>query len=186
MDDNAIVELYLKRNQRAISETKDKYGSRLRSQAKRITADDFTADECENDTYMQAWNSIPPNEPRTYLYAYLARIVRHIALNRCEMNNAQKRQAYLVDIEDEMEQCIAAPDDTEKVIDDLVFKESIDRFLSKLDEDKRNIFVRRYFFMDDIKEIAERYDYSESKIKSMLMRLREKLREHFEKDGIFS
>jgi RNA polymerase sigma-70 factor (ECF subfamily) len=67
-----------------------------------------------------------------------------------------------------------------------VFKESIDSFLSKLDEDKRNIFVRRYFFMDDIKEIAERYDYSESKIKSMLMRLREKLKEHFEKDGIFS
>ncbi|MBQ4363285.1 MAG: RNA polymerase subunit sigma-70, partial [Oscillospiraceae bacterium] len=88
MDDNNIVELFLKRDQKAITETKDKYGSRLRSLAKHITTDDFTADECENDTYMQAWNSIPPNEPRTYLYAYLARIVRHIALNRCEMNNA--------------------------------------------------------------------------------------------------
>ncbi|MBO6301102.1 MAG: sigma-70 family RNA polymerase sigma factor [Ruminiclostridium sp.] len=184
MEDEAIVELYLARDESAISHTSEKYGSKLRSLAKRITEDDFMADECENDTYMKAWNSIPPHEPRTYLFAFLARITRHLALNLCEKNRTQKRSGTFVDLGEEIESVIAAPDNTESVVDDMVLRESLNRFLAELDEEKRNIFLRRYWFFDDIETLSDRFGYSRSKIKSLLMRLRGKLREHLEKDGI--
>ena len=183
-DDSQIVDMYLQRDEQAISCTSVKYGKRIRSLARHITEDECTADECENDTYMEAWNRIPPHEPRDYLYAFLVRIVRHIALNRCEKNNALKRKASLVSLSDELNDCIAAPDSTESVVDDMALKESLNSFLAGLEPEKRNIFMRRYWYTDEITEIAERFGYSESKIKSMLMRMREKLRKHFEKDGI--
>ncbi len=184
MEDESIVELYLKRDESAISATSEKYGNRLTSLSKHITNDDFTADECVNDTYVEAWNSIPPNEPRTYLYPFLARIVRHISLNRCEKEHAQKRKGQYVDLSEELDECFASSDNTERVVDDIVLKESLNRFLADLDEEKRNIFLRRYWFFDEISEISRRFGYSESKIKSLLMRLRGKLREHLEKDNI--
>ncbi len=184
MEDEEIVELFLKREESALAETADKYGRRLASLAKHITQDEFTADECVNDTYLEAWNSIPPNEPRNYLYPFLARITRHISLNRCEKTHALKRSGQYVDLGDELDECFAAPDSTESVVDDMVLKESLNRFLAGLDEERRNIFLRRYWFFDEISEIAERTGYSESKIKSMLMRLRGKLREHLENEGI--
>ena len=184
MDDEYIVELYLKRDETALASTSEKYGKRLTSLAKHITEDEYTADECVNDTYMEAWNTIPPNEPRTYFYPYLARITRHISLNRCEKEHAKKRTGNFVDLGDELESCIAAPDNTENVVDDIVLKASLNRFIASLDEEKRNIFIRRYWFFDEITELSERFGYSESKLKSMLMRLRNKLREHLEKDGI--
>ena len=184
MEDEAIVELFLKRDEAALTYTADKYGKRLASLSKRITEDDFIADECVNDTYMQAWNSIPPHEPRTYLYPFLARITRHISLNRCEKEHAGKRKGRYVDLSEELDECFASPDNTENVIDDMVLKASLNKFLSELDEEKRNVFIRRYWFFDEISDIADRFGYSESKIKSMLMRLRGKLREHLEKDGI--
>ena len=181
MEDESIVDLYLKR---ALSATSEKYGKRLTMLANRVTADEFMAEECVNDTYMEAWNTIPPNEPRTYLYPYLARITRHISLNRCEKEHAKKRNGNFVDIGEELGQCIAAPDNTESVVDDITLKASINTFLSSLDEEKRNIFIRRYWFFDEISVLSERFGYSESKIKSLLMRLRGKLREQLEKDGI--
>ena len=184
MDDNEIVEQYLSRNENAIKNTSDKYGKRLNYIAAKITCDSYTADECENDTYMQAWNSIPPNEPRTYLYAYLARIIRHTALDHCEKNRALKRQAYIVDISEELDECIAGTGDTENAADEIALREAVNGFLASLDEEKRNVFMRRYWFMDEIGEIADRFGYSQSKIKSMLMRMRNKLREHLEKEGL--
>ena len=184
LDDESIVELYLKRDESAITETADKYGNRLTYLSKHITGDDFTADECVNDTYIQTWNSIPPNEPRTYFYPFLARIARHISLNRCKKEHAAKRNGQYVDLGDELDECFSSPDSTERVVDDMVLRESLNRFLGELDEEKRNIFIRRYWFFDDIAEIADRFGYSESKIKSLLMRLRGKLREQLEKDGI--
>lgn len=184
MEDEKIVELYLKRDESAIAETSGKYGSRLTALAKHITADDFTADECVNDTYVRAWNSIPPNEPRDHFYPFLARITRHISLNRCEKEHAKKRSGQYVDLGEELDECFASPDNTESVVDDIVLKASLNAFLSELDEEKRNIFLRRYWFFDDIETIAERFGYSQSKIKSLLMRLRGKLRERLEKDGI--
>ena len=106
MDDNKIVELYLMRDEAAIKQTTAKYGSRLRSLSYGIVKDPQTAEECESDTYMEAWNTIPPHEPRSYLYAYLARITRHISLNCCRDRSRLKRNTFLCELSAELEQCI--------------------------------------------------------------------------------
>ena len=137
MDDNRIVELYLLRDETAIKQTTEKYGSRLRSLACGIVNDQQTAEECENDTYMEAWNTIPPHEPRSYLYAFLARITRHISLNCCRDRNRLKRSAFICELSAELEQCIPAPDDVECRIDDIALSDVINRFLSK-----KNIWVK--------------------------------------------
>ena len=119
MDDNQIVELYLLRDETAIKQTTEKFGSRLRSLAYRIVNDRQTAEECENDAYMEAWSAIPPHEPRSYLYAFLARITRHISLNCCRDRSRLKRSAFICELSAEMEQCIPAPDDVACRVDNL-------------------------------------------------------------------
>lgn len=150
MDDNKIVGLYLLRDETAIKQTSDKFGNRLRSLAYGIVNDRQTAEECENDTYMEAWSIIPPHEPRSYLYAFLARITRNISLNCCRERSRLKRSAFICELSTEMEECIPAPDDVECRIDDMAFGEAINGFLSTLGEEKRNIFIRRYWYMDSI------------------------------------
>lgn len=98
LDDSRIVDLYLLRDETAIRQTTDKYGIRLRSLAYGIVEDRQTAEECENDTYMEAWNAIPPHEPRSYLYAFLARITRHISLNCCRNRSRLKRSAFISEL----------------------------------------------------------------------------------------
>ena len=180
MDDNRIVELYLLRDETAIKQTTEKYGSRLRSLAYGIVKDQQTAEECENDTYM---NTMPPHEPRSYLYAFLARITRHISLNCCRDRSRLKRNAFICELSAEMEQCIPAPDDVECRIDDMALSDAINGFLSKLDEEKRNIFVLRYWYLDSVVAISKRFALSESKVKTTLFRCRTGLREHLEKEG---
>lgn len=183
MDDNRIVELYLLRDETAIKQTTEKYGSRLRSLAYGIVNDQQTAEECENDTYMEAWSAIPPHEPRSYLYAFLARITRHISLNCCRDRNRLKRCAFVSELSAEMEQCIPAPDDVECRMDDIALSKVINGFLNKLDEKKRNIFVRRYWYLDSVTAISKRFALSESKVKITLYRCRNQLREQLEKEG---
>ena len=183
MDDNRIVELYLLRDETAIKHTAEKFGSRLRALAYGIVDDHQTAEECENDTYMEAWNTIPPHEPRCYLYAFLARIIRHISLNCCRDRSRLKRSAFICELSMEMEQCIPTPDDVECRMDDMALSHAINGFLSKLNEEKRNIFVRRYWYLDSIADISERFALSESKVKTTLFRCRNQLREHLEKEG---
>ena len=183
MDDNRIVELYLQRDEDAIGQTAEKYGSRLRALAQGITGDRGTAEECENDTYMEAWNTIPPHEPRTYLYPFLARITRHLALNCCRDRSRLKRSALICELTAEMEQCIPAPDDMECRIDDMALSAAINGFLGGLDAEKRNIFIRRYWYLDSIADISRRYALSKSKVKTTLFRCRNGLKEHLEKEG---
>ena len=120
MNDNKIIDLYLCRDETAVKHTARKYGDHLRALAYGIVKDHQTAEECENDTYLKAWNSIPPHEPREYLYAFLARITRHISLDCCRKRSRLKRSAYISELSAEMEQCIPAPDDMECRIDDIV------------------------------------------------------------------
>ena len=183
LDDNKIVELYLSRDETAIKQTYENYGTRIRSLANNIVKDLQTAEECENDTYLEAWRTIPPHEPRTYLFAFLARITRHISLNICRGRNRLKRSAFICELSTEMEQCIPSPDDTECRIDDIILKDAINNFLATLDEEKRNIFLRRYWFLDSIADISKRYAISESKVKTTLFRCRNQLREYLEKEG---
>ena len=105
MNDNEIVELYLSRNEEAINQTAQKYGSRLRNIANSILNDRETAKECENDAYLETWELIPPHEPRNYLFAFVGRIVRHIALNVCKKNSRQKRYAMYCELTQEMLEC---------------------------------------------------------------------------------
>ncbi len=183
MDDERIVELYLLRDEAAIRYTAEKFGKRLRVLSGRIVGDQQTAEECENDTYLEAWNRIPPHEPGGYLYAFLARIIRHISLNCCRDRSRLKRRAYICELSAEMEQCIPGPDDVECRIDDLAFGEALNGFLGSLDEEKRNLFVRRYWYLDSIAELSGRFAFSESKVKTTLHRCRRQLREHLEKEG---
>ena len=183
LEDNMIVELYLQRDESALKHTAEKYGARLRSLSYGITSDIQTAEECENDTYLEAWNSIPPHEPRNYLYAFLARITRHISLNYCRDRSALKRSAFICELSRELEECIPAPNNSECRIDDIAFSEAINLFLGTLDEQKRNIFVRRYWYTDSISSISSRYCLSESKVKTTLFRCRNKLREYLKKEG---
>lgn len=183
MDDDRIVDLYLLRDETAIKQTAEKYGSRLRSLAYGIVGDPQTAEECENDTYMEAWNAIPPHEPRSYLYSFLARITRHIALNCCRERGRLKRGAFIGELSAEMEQCIPAPDDIACRMDDMTLRAAINSFLGKLDAEKRNIFIRRYWYMDSVAAISKRFALSESKVKTTLFRCRIRLRKHLEKEG---
>ena len=183
MDDNRIVDLYLRRDETAIRQTSEKYGNRLRTLAYGIVNDRQTAEECENDTYMEAWNTIPPHEPGSYLYAFLARITRHISLNCCRDRSRLKRSALICELSAELEQCIPAPDDTECRINDMALGEAVNGFLDTLGEEKRNIFVRRYWYLDSIADISKRFALSESKVKTTLFRCRSRLREHLEKEG---
>ena len=183
LDDNRIVDLFLSRDQEAISRTSEKYGSKLRSIAYGITEELHTAEECENDTYMAAWNAIPPHEPRTYLFAFLAKITRQIALDFCKKRSRLKRSAFLCELSAELEQCIPSPDDTESRMDAKILSEAINAFLGTLDREKRNIFLRRYWYMDSIAAISDRHGISQSKVKSILFRSRNQLRSSLEKEG---
>lgn len=183
MEDHRIVELYLKRDETAINRTAEKFGGRLRALAFGIVGDRQTAEECENDTYLEAWNRIPPHEPYGYLYAFLARITRHISLNCCRERSRLKRSALICQLTAEMEQCIPAPDDVQCRIDEMALREAINGFLSTLKEEKRNIFLRRYWYLDSVADIAKRFGLSESKVKTTLFRCRGQLREYLEQEG---
>lgn len=183
MDDNEIVALYLRRDEAAIGQTSEKYGSRLRTLSYGIVNDLPTAEECENDTYMEAWNSIPPHEPGGYLFAFLARITRHISLDYCRKRSRLKRDAVLCQLSAEMEQCIPAPDDVQCRMDGVALGEAINGFLGTLGEEQRNVFLRRYWYLDSIAAISKRFALSQSKVKTMLFRSRNRLRDYLMKEG---
>ena len=183
MEDTAIVDMYLRRDECAVTETAEKYGHRLRGLAFGITEDAQTAEECENDTYFQAWNAIPPHEPRSYLYQFLARITRHLSLDACRSRSRLRRSAHITELSAELEQCIPAPDDAECRIMESELKAAINGFLAGLNEEKRNIFLRRYWYLDSVAAISRRFGISESKVKTTLHRCRRQLKEYLEKEG---
>ena len=183
MNDNEIVELYLSRNEEAINQTAQKYGSRLRNIANSILNDRETAKECENDAYLETWELIPPHEPRDYLFAFVGRIVRHIALNVCKKNSRRKRYARYCELTQEMQECIPAGNDTEAEAEVNYLSSLIDEFLEKCTEEQQNVFVRRYWYFDSVHQIAKAYGFSQSKVKTMLFRMRSELKKHLEEGG---
>ena len=183
MEDDKIVSLYLDRDESAIRFSSEKYGSRLRALSLGITSDLQTSEECENDTYLQAWNLIPPNEPRTFLYAFLARITRHISIDRCRERASLKRDGHIVELSEEMEMCLPAPDDVESRIAEEELGRAISNYLHTVPQEKRVIFMRRYFYLDSVAEISKRCAVTESKVKSSLFRTRNDLREYLIKEG---
>lgn len=183
MDDAKIVELFLLRDEAALQHTSEKYGKRILGLAYGIVKDRETAEECENDTYLEAWNRIPPHEPKSYFYAFLARITRHISLDVCRSCNRLKRSAFVCELSDELEQCVPASDNCEAHMDTRALAEAINGFLGTLSPEKRKIFLRRYWSMDSIADISKRFSISESKVKVSLFRSRDALRQYLEKEG---
>ncbi len=183
MDDARIVDLYLARDESAVLQTAQKYGGKLRRIANRILCDPAAAEECENDTYLEAWNRIPPHEPRTCLFPFLGRITRHLAIDLCRKTAAQKRSALLCELTAEMESCLPGVEDVAAEAEAEALSRTITDFLRTRTEEQRNVFLRRYWYFDSIPEISLRYGFSRSKVKTMLFRLREDLRRHLEKEG---
>lgn len=186
MEDEKIVQLYLDRQEAAIRCTAEKYGARLRAISLGITADAQTAEECEDDTYLEAWNRIPPSEPRTYFFPYLARIIRHISIDRCRARDSLRRGGVLAELTDELALCLPSPDRVEDTLDAKLLGEEIGRFLLRLPQKQRIIFMRRYFYLDSVSEISRRLSVSEGSVKSALFRVRNALREHLQKEGFLS
>lgn len=183
MEDEEILNLYWKRNEKALSETQEKYGHALCCISRNIVGNIEDAEECVNDTYHKAWESIPPVRP-VYFFAYLAKIARHFSFGKLDYWNAAKRSAEITVLNEELDRCIPSQLDEETQIESREIAKIISTFLKKQKEEYRNIFVRRYFYTDSIQDIAWRYDISESKVKSVLFRMRRLLKEYLEKGGI--
>lgn len=182
MEDTKIIELYFARNEDAIRYTDISYGHRLNRLANRIVQNTEDAQECVNDTYMKTWATIPPQKPN-HFFAYLAKICRNLALNKLDWKNATKRKAEVVSLTEEMEGCI--PDtQRDREVEARELGAALDGFLRTLTPENRMVFLRRYWYVDTISEIALRYGISESAVQMRLVRTREKLRIYLAKEGI--
>jgi len=184
MEDTKIIDLYWARQETAIVETDKKYGNYCRSIAMHILSNMEDTEECVNDTWMKAWDCMPPQRP-DILSAFLGKITRNLSISRYRMTHAKKRGSGEVDLLlTELEECLPSSKSVEEEVEGKETAKAIDRFLYSIEPESRNIFIRRYFYADQVKEIAERFDISESKVKSQLFRMRGRLKEHLEKEGI--
>lgn len=181
MEDEEIIALYFARNTEAVKYTSDKYAGKLKALAERLLGSKEDAEECVNDTLFNAWNSIPPNKPE-FLCAYLSKICRNLALNRIDWNTAKKRNAVVVELTGEMENCIPGTGPMDNRTGEL--KDILNAFLRDLSREKRNMFIRRYYFADSYKELAERFGCSESKARVVLFRIKNELKKLLKEEGI--
>jgi RNA polymerase sigma factor (sigma-70 family) len=182
VEDSEIIQLYFARNETAIEETSKKYRNYCNRIAHNILSNVEDSEECVNDTFLGAWEAIPPKTP-TKLSSFLGRITRNIALNKYDYYMAKKRNNKFDTILDELNDCLSSPDNVESQYEEEQIAESISNFLLKINEDHRNIFLRRYWYSDSLADIATRFSISESKTKSILFRTRKKLQLHLMKEG---
>lgn len=182
MEDSKIVDLYWERNESAIALTGEKYGNYLMKIAQNVLINEEDTDECVNDTYLSAWNSMPTNRP-TLLGAYLSSITRNLALDKYRHSHAKRRGEGQVDIAlDELLE-VAGNKSTEDEVEGRMLASAINGFLGQLNKETRVIFVRRYFYLDSIEDIGKLLKISEGKVKTTLFRTRKKLGEYLEKEG---
>lgn len=182
MTDTQMIELYWDRNEDAIRETDAAYGPRLYVISDKILHSRQDAEESVSDTYMKAWETIPPQRPR-YFFAYLAKLCRNFSLARLQWYSAAKRSAEVVTLTREMEECI--PDlARERRLEAEEIGRLMNVFLDSISRENRLIFLRRYWYADSIQEIADRYHISQSKVKTQLHRTRKRLQQYLESEGI--
>ncbi len=182
MEDNEIIELYFIRNENAISETAEKYGKLCHNIAFKILNNHQDAEECVNDAYWGAWQAIPPEKPDSFC-AYIIKIVRNISIGKLRYRLAKKRNNEVVASLDELEEIIPNIDGF-KTIEDREVGEWISAFLYREKEIIRNIFIRKYWFFDSVAELSSKFGYSESKIKTILFRTRNKLKGYLQERGV--
>ena len=183
MQDRDILDLYFARDERAITESSNKYGKYCLGIAQNILRNMQDAEECVNDTWLRAWNTIPPACPDR-LGQYLGGITRHISLDKHRYNTRQSRGGSEVEVAfDEISEVVDSGINVASQAEERELLVAIDRFLWSLPERECNIFIRRYYHLDAIKDVAKRYGLTVSNIKKILSRTRIKLREFLEKEG---
>lgn len=184
MDDRQIIALFNERSEAALSETAKKYGRYCCTIAYNILYNEEDSEECVNDTWLRAWEAIPPQCPER-LSAFLGKITRNLALNRYKHNTREKRGGgQIILVLEELTECIPGTGSTEEAVEEALLVEVLNGFLAELPTDKRKIFLRRYWYLSSVKEIAEDFGLSESNVKMTLHRLRSKLKSVLEKEGI--
>ena len=183
MDDNAIIDLYFARDQQAVQATAQAYGAYCASIAQRILDDRGAAEECVNDTWLKCWQSIPPQRPRS-LKSFAGRIVRNLALSALRADAAQKRGGGQVRLAlEELGEVVSGSDTPEGALDRQAFRAALDGFLAGLPERNRNLFLRRYWYLDSVEQLARRFGMSRTQVTTTLHRLRQRLRVHLEQEG---
>ncbi len=181
MDDKQMIELYFARDERALEETARRYGRFCHYVVRQILPNDADADEIVNDTYLKAWNTIPPQRPKS-LKTYLAMIANQLALNRYYADTRQKRGGFSVDKAlEELDELIS--DGADSMADEVALSQALNKFLGTLDERARNIFVLRYWYVSPVKDIAKEYGVKVSYVTVSLLRTRNKLKDFLQKEG---
>ncbi len=184
MDDEMILDLYWERSESAINETAKKYGGYCLTIANNILRNNEDAEECVNDTYHKTWDTIPPQRP-TIFRAFLGKVTRNLSLNKYKEQRTQKRGGDdIASIYSELEDCIPPNSNVEMEYESSLVIGAINSYLLSLDSENRIVFVRRYWYADSIQAIATCFQTSESKVKSMLFRTRNKLKTHLENEGV--
>lgn len=183
MNDAQIVELYWQRDESAVTVTQEKYNTYLLKIAYNILNNHEDSEESVNDTYLAAWNSIPPQKPAV-LSTYLGKLTRRISISLFRRKNADKRQGGEFALSfSEMEDVMEGNMEPEKEIEAQILGELLNKFLRSLKSDERRTFIGRYYYMDPLKEVAAYCGMSEGKAKTMLFRTRMKLKEYLRKEG---
>lgn len=184
MEDKQIIDLYFARNEQAISETNKKYGPYCNTIAYRILQSLPDAEECVSDTWLRAWNAIPPQKPNV-LRQFLAKITRNLSLDRWRANQAQKRGGGEAEVAlEELGECIPGGGDPATVLELEELKNAIAAFLRTLPERDRSIFLRRYFYLEKPAAIARRYVLRQANVRLILSRTRQKLKDYLQKEGL--
>lgn len=182
MDDLSIIELYFERDEQAIQETDKKYGRLCFNVAINVLGDDEDSEECVNDTYLSVWNKIPPTRPNNFK-AFICKITRNLSLKKLQYNKAIKRTPESLVSFSELENVL--PDNSiVSNIENAEIGKLISEFLMHEKPDARAVFIRKYWFFDSVEDIATRYSFSESKIKSLLYHTRSRLRDYLRKEGV--
>ena len=184
MDDLEIIELYFCRDEKALTETAHKYGNYCYTVAFSVLNSMEDSKETVNDTYFELWNNIPPERP-TFLSAFIGKITRSLAIGRWRKNTAVKRGGGEFEVTlDELSECISDNTNVEKIVEGKLVVSTINEFLKKLPDTERNVFICRYWYADSVKSVAKQFGFSESKVKSMLMRTRTKLKQKLAEEGL--
>lgn len=186
MEDSKIIELYWQKNENAIKETNSKYGAYCFAIADNILHNREDSEECVNDTWLKAWNAIPPQKP-TKLQIFLAKITRNLSFNRFNARSAEKRGGgEIILVLDELAECLASESDVESEYMAKELCQCIRKFVRTLPERDGNVFVRRYFFTEPVADISKRYGLTENNVMVILSRTRTKLKTHLIKEGFWN
>ncbi|MBQ9510464.1 MAG: sigma-70 family RNA polymerase sigma factor [Clostridia bacterium] len=184
LDDSKIIELFFERSEQAIVELSNKYGSVCKRTAKNILGNDLDAEECVNESYLGAWNTIPPQKPDV-LSSYVCRIVRNLAIKKYHSNTATKRNGAYDVVLDEIEECFSSSLSVENEIESKEITFAINKFLSSLDKESRVMFVKRYWYSDSLEDLSKAYNMSKHNVSVRLFRIRKRLKVFLSKEGVF-